>query len=312
MRIFRTDRFCLPLPPGHRFPARKYGLLAQAVAGFASDWLDEAPAATRAELMLAHAPDYVDAVFDGTLSPAQLREIGFPWSPELAERSARSVGASIAAAHAALHSGLGINLAGGTHHASHEKGAGFCVFNDVAVAARLMLQEGRVRRVLVIDLDVHQGNGTAEIFQNDARVFTFSMHGEKNFPFRKVQSDWDIELPDQTEDEDYLDRLATALPALFARAHPDLVFYLAGADPYVGDRLGRLALSTAGLLERDHLVIDTCRQNHAALAISMAGGYAEPIEDTVSIQAATVRCAMGIYLPSVPTDPITLARDSST
>lgn len=295
MRIYRTDRFTLPLPDGHRFPVRKYALLAETVADFAAMQMEEAPAATRAELTLAHAPQYVNAIFDGTLSHTALREIGFPWSPELAERSARSVGATIAAARSALWEDAGVNLAGGTHHANTHKGGGFCVFNDVAVAARQMQQEGLVRRALVIDLDVHQGNGTAEIFSDDASVFTFSMHGAKNFPFRKVSSDWDIELPDLTEDAAYLDQLDSALPKLFAQARPDLVFYLAGADSYTGDRLGRLALSKAGLLERDLRVMNACRQHGVALAVSMAGGYAEPIEDTVAIQAATVRCAYEIF-----------------
>lgn len=297
MRIYRTDRFTLPLPDGHRFPARKYALLGETVASFATELMDEAPAATRAELKLAHTEQYVDAIFSDSLTPAGLREIGFPWSPELVERSARSVGATIGAARSALWEGAGVNLAGGTHHASAGKGGGFCVFNDVAVATRLMLQEGRVRRVLVVDLDVHQGNGTAEIFRDDASVFTFSMHGAKNFPFRKVESDWDIELPDDTGDDGYLTQLNSALPDLFALARPDLVFYLAGADPYLGDRLGRLALSAPGLLERDRLVMKACKQHGVALAISMAGGYAEPIEDTVAIQAATVRCAVEAFAP---------------
>ncbi|AXK40330.1 histone deacetylase family protein [Crenobacter cavernae] len=295
MRIYRTDRFVLPLPDGHRFPACKYRMLAEAVEVFAGEYLEEAPAATFHELTRAHTPDYVRGVFDGSLAPARWREIGFPWSTELAERSARSAGATVAAARAALAGGVGISLAGGTHHAFADRGSGFCVFNDVAVAASLMLEEGRVRRVLVIDLDVHQGNGTAALFQNEPRVFTFSMHGEKNFPFRKVDGDWDIDLPDGTGDDAYLATLSAALPALFELARPDLVFYLAGADPYSGDRLGRLALSGAGLTERDRRVFEACRAYGAALAVTMAGGYAEPIEETVAIQTNTVRLALDVY-----------------
>ncbi|TCP09405.1 acetoin utilization deacetylase AcuC-like enzyme [Crenobacter luteus] len=297
MRIYRTDRFTLPLPDRQRFPVCKYRMLAEAVAAFAAARMEEAPAATFAELTRVHAPDYVRGVFDGSLPSARWREIGFPWSPELAERSARSVGATVAAARSALVDGVGVNLAGGTHHAAVAHGSGFCVFNDVAVAARLMLDEGRVRRVLVIDLDVHQGNGTAAIFRDEARVFTFSMHGEKNFPFRKVAGDWDIDLPDAIGDADYLTTLDDALPALFARARPDLVFYLAGADPYQGDRLGRLGLSMHGLAERDRRVIDACRAHGVALAVAMAGGYAEPIADTVAIQTHTVRLALGLDCP---------------
>ncbi|MCW3478859.1 histone deacetylase [Neisseriaceae bacterium JH1-16] len=289
MNIYRTDRFVLPLPDGHRFPAEKYALLAERVTEFAAGELVEPDAATEAELALAHTPDYVARVLGGTLSAAEQREIGLPWSAQLAERSRRSVGGTIAAARSALHDGLSVHLAGGTHHAYADKGSGFCVFNDVAVAARLMLAEGRVRRVLVIDLDVHQGNGTAAIFAGDERVFTFSMHGEKNFPFRKVASSRDVELPDDCDDAAYLAALDAELPALFAAQRPDLVFYLAGADAYRGDRLGRLALSMEGLWARDARVLDACERAHAALAVTMAGGYARPIADTVTIHAGTVR-----------------------
>ena len=291
MRIFRTDQFPLPLPPGHRFPARKYALLAQAVAGFAAEAMDAAPAASRYELALAHDDAYLDKVFKGTLSNAEQREIGLPWSPQLLERSRRSVGATIAAARWALAQGCGVNLAGGTHHAGRAMGSGFCVFNDIAVAARLMLNEGLARRALVLDLDVHQGDGTAAITRGDARIFTFSMHGAGNFPFRREAGSLDIELADGTGDAAYLAILAQQLPRLFAAAAPDLVFYLAGADPYAGDRLGKLALSRDGLAQRDRMVLDACRQAGTAVAVAMGGGYAVPIEDTVAIQTETVRLA---------------------
>lgn len=295
MRIYRTDQFPLPLPDGHRFPVEKYRLLADAVAGFASHAMEEAPAATVWELQQAHDPDYVTQVLDGSLPPRAWREIGLPWSPALAERSRRSVGATIAAARSALLDGCGINLAGGTHHAYRDKGSGFCVFNDVAVAACLLLQEGLARRILVVDLDVHQGNGTAAIFRDEARVFTFSMHGARNFPFRKEASSLDIDLPDHTGDETYLALLQQQLPALLLQQQPDIVFYLAGADPWQGDRLGKLALSQQGLLQRDQLVIQHVHAAGAALVITMAGGYANNIADTVRIQTSTVQAAWQIH-----------------
>ncbi|MGY8624200.1 histone deacetylase family protein [Chromobacterium violaceum] len=301
MRIYRTDQFPLPLPAGHRFPAEKYRLLAEQVSAFAAERMETAPAATRGELIHAHHPDYVDAVLNGTLDARAQREIGLPWSPELAERSRRSVGATVAASRSALLEGCGVNLAGGTHHAGRERGSGFCVFNDIAVASMLLLAEARVRRVLIVDLDVHQGDGTAAIAADEPRIFTFSMHGARNFPFRRVDSDWDIDLPDGTEDAAYLDALARALPELFARARPDLVCYLAGADPYHGDRLGRLALSKQGLTQRDRMVMEACRRHDAALAVTMAGGYSVPITDTVTIQTETVRLACEIF-DSSPTN----------
>lgn len=295
MRIYRSDGFPLPLPAGHRFPAEKYAMLASQVAGYAAPWMETAPAATPQELSLAHEPAYIAAVLEGTLEARRQREIGLPWSRELAERSLRSVGATIAASRSALLEGCGVNLAGGTHHASRDQGSGFCVFNDIAVAALLMLAEARARRVLVVDLDVHQGNGTAAIAAHEPRIYTFSMHGEKNFPFRRSPSTLDIDLPDGTGDAAYLQTLSDALPRVFDAARPDLVLYLAGADPFHGDRLGRLALSAQGLAERDAMVIQACRRHDAALALTMAGGYAVPIADTVTIQAETVRLACAAF-----------------
>lgn len=296
MKIFYSDLFVLPLPAGHRFPMAKYGLLREAAAKTLEEVsLCSAPAARDAELALAHSAGYIEAVRCGTLTAAQQREIGFPWSPAMAERARRSVGATIAAARAALAEGVGANLAGGTHHACADKGSGFCVFNDTAVAARLMQAErpagGAPLRVAVIDLDVHQGNGTALIFRDDASVFTLSVHGERNFPFRKERSDLDVELPDGCGDADYLAALDTALDALWQRhgsAPPGLIFYLAGADPLAGDRLGRLALSAAGLRERDRRVFAAARERGIALAVSMAGGYGRVIEHTVEAQLATL------------------------
>ncbi|WP_372527186.1 histone deacetylase [Piscinibacter sp.] len=304
MQIFTSDQFVLPLPEGHRFPMAKYRLLREQVArALPAARLVEAPAASDGELALVHTPAYVEAVAEGLLSPAQQREIGFPWSARGVERARRSVGATIAAARLALREGVAANLAGGTHHASADKGAGYCVFNDVAVAARLMQaewhrQRRQLLRVAVIDLDVHQGNGTASIFADDPTVFTLSMHGAKNFPFRKEASDLDVELPDGCVDAPYLAALDRALAELWRRhgsAPPGLIFYLAGADPHEGDRLGRLKLSTDGLAERDRRVFAAARERRIPLALSMAGGYGRVIEDTVAVQLNTVRAALASW-----------------
>ncbi len=248
----------------------------------------EPPAATTAQLTLAHAPDYVHAVEQGTLTPAQIRQIGFPWSQQMVERSKRSSGATIAAAKAALFSGISANLAGGTHHAHYDFGAGFCVFNDAVIAARTLQQDGLVRRVAIVDCDVHQGDGTAAICQGDTSTFTFSIHGAKNFPVRKQESDLDIDCADGMTDEAYLAALSDGLTTTFNASEPDLVIYLAGADPFEDDRLGRLKLTKAGLATRDRLVFAACANANAALAIVMAGGYANNIQDTVDIHVSTL------------------------
>jgi acetoin utilization deacetylase AcuC-like enzyme len=300
MRAFYCDHFVLPLPDGHRFPMAKYARLRERVITeglVAAGDLHEAPAASWEALTLAHTPAYVAAVAAGTLSAEMLRRIGFPWSPAMVERSRRSAGATIAAARAALDDGAAVNLAGGTHHAFADRGEGYCVFNDVAVAARLLQHEGRCTRIAVVDCDVHQGNGTAAIFRNDHTVFTFSMHGEKNYPFRKETSDLDVELPDGTGDAAYLAALSAHLPAVFARQQPELVFYLAGADPFEGDRLGRLRVSMAGLEARDALVFDACRAAGTPVAVAMSGGYAPEVDDIVAIHLHTVRAAAVLARP---------------
>jgi len=303
MQAFAFDRQTLPLPAGHRFPAGKYRLLRERLAGRPGLRLTQAPPASDGELALAHTPAYVSAVVEGHLDAVQQREIGFPWSPEMVERSRHSVGATIAAARAALGEGIGVNLGGGTHHATADKGAGYCVFNDTAVAARLMQAEWhRARRrahpsllrIAVIDLDVHQGNGTASIFRDDDSVFTLSIHAARNFPFRKEPSDLDVDLPDGCRDDAYLDALDGALAELWRRHHaapPGLIFYLAGADPHEGDRLGRLKLSAAGLVERDRRVLAAARERGIPVALSMAGGYGRDIDVTVQLQVATVEAA---------------------
>lgn len=297
MNLYFTDHFELPLPPAHRFPMAKYRQLRQRL--LASDWaggcqFHEPNAATDRQLCLAHSSDYVRRVVAGRLTDKEIRRIGFPWSLAMVERSRRSVGATIAAGRAALAEGFGVNLAGGTHHASRDAGEGFCVFNDVAVAARTLQHEGRVRRALVIDADVHQGNGTASIFADDPSVFTFSIHGAKNFPLRKYPGDLDVALPDGTDDASYLEALDAALDRILDLAAFDLVFYLAGADPFEGDRLGRMQLTKQGLQQRDRSVLGRCRRAGLPVAIAMAGGYARQIEDIVDIHAATIRIALEV------------------
>jgi acetoin utilization deacetylase AcuC-like enzyme len=296
VKAFYSDHFVLPLPPEHSFPMAKYHLLRERVDAeriVPRADIVEAPAAEWDALRLVHAAAYVEAVHAGTLPRDAQRRIGFPWSPEMVERSRRSVGATIAAGrHALTHSsGTAANLAGGTHHAFADRGEGFCVFNDVAVATRLFTFEGLVQRVAIVDCDVHQGNGTAAIFRDDPAVFTFSMHGRNNYPFRKETSDLDVEWPDGTGDAEYLDALAAHVGRLFEHHHPDLVFYLAGADPYGGDRWGRLKLTIDGLRQRDAMVFNACRACEVPVVVTMAGGYARDVDDIVTIHTNTIRAA---------------------
>jgi acetoin utilization deacetylase AcuC-like enzyme len=274
---------------------QKYALLRQRVAEsglIAPEDMCVPHAATDVEITRAHAPDYLHRVQSGALTPQEIRRIGFPWSPEMVERSRRSAGATIEACRAALEDGFAANLAGGTHHAFGDGGQGFCVFNDSAVAARAMQAEGRAQRIVIIDCDVHQGNGTAAILAGDPTVFTFSIHGAKNFPFHKERSDLDIELDDGADDAAYLAALEQGLQQVLDLAQAELAIYLAGADPFTGDRLGRLALSKAGLAKRDCLVFDYCQAAGLPVAITMAGGYAPKIEDIVDIHFQTIRAAV--------------------
>ena len=286
----------------------KYRLLREAAeATLPGVRVTEAPPASDGELALAHEPDWIHAVSSGSTSAAQQREIGFPWSERMVERARRSVGATISAARTALLGGEGVaaNLAGGTHHAYAHKGSGYCVFNDVAVAARLMQAEWhrhhphgqRGLRVLVIDLDVHQGNGTAAIFQDDASVFTLSLHGAKNFPFRKEASDLDIDLADGCVDAEYLAALDGALAQVWQHhaEAPGLAFYLAGADPHENDRLGRLKISSAGLAERDRRVLAALRERRIPVALSMAGGYGRDLATTVAVHRQTLALALASW-----------------
>ena len=301
MQAFYADQFVLPLPEGHRFPMAKYQMLRDELRQHLPQVrMMQAPAATEGELAFAHDPAYIQAIADGTADPKVFREIGFPWSEAMAARARRSVGGTLQAGRVAMQEGVAANLAGGTHHSYADKGGGFCVFNDVAVTARVLQAEwGRVRQprraplqVAVIDLDVHQGNGTARIFQRDDSVFTLSLHGEKNFPFRKEDSDLDIALPDGCGDADYLAALEHALGELENRFTPGFVAYIAGADPFEGDRLGRLKLSYDGLQARDRRVFDWCWQRRIPLVFAMGGGYGHDIRQTVQVQLTTYRVAV--------------------
>ena len=294
MRAWSSARNTIELPDGHRFPIAKYARIRDAVVGrglLPPGRIEEPDRVERWALELVHTAGYAQAVVDGTLTAAETRRLGFPWSPQLRERSLRTVQGTIEAAEDALRFGLGINLAGGTHHAFPDHGEGFCVFNDVAIAIRLLRAEGLIRRAAVIDLDVHQGNGTHAIFAGDADVYTFSMHGRRNYPFEKVAGTVDIDLEDGTGDDEYLQLLADALPRVLHAAQPDLVVYLAGADPHEGDRLGRMKLTFAGLERRDGMVLESCREVGLPVAVVIAGGYGHRIEDTVAVHVATARIA---------------------
>ena len=292
LKAFYSDHFVLPLPAGHRFPMQKYRRLREQAAEVAAGLeFHQAPSTPNGVLALAHHPHYIQRVQAGTLSDAEQKRIGFPWSPEMVERSRRATGATIAACRAAFEEGVAVNLAGGTHHAYADHGEGFCVFNDSAIAARLMQAERRASRVAIIDLDVHQGNGTASILQHDESVFTLSLHGELNYPFAKEVSDLDIAFVDGTGDEIYLAALHDALDQVFARFVPQLIIFLAGADPHEGDRLGRLKLSFDGLAQRDRMVLARAHAHRVPVAITMAGGYGRDIDSTIAVHLKTLSIA---------------------
>jgi acetoin utilization deacetylase AcuC-like enzyme len=288
--LYYCDQHDMPLPEGHKFPAAKYRMVRSLLAASGEFDLQPAPLADRADVELAHDPSYVRSILDGSVDPRIMRRIGFPWSEQLTRRTLASVGGTLAAAHDAMASGFGGNLAGGTHHAFRNHGAGFCVFNDLAVAILTLRHEGLARRAAVVDLDVHQGDGTAGIFENDPDVLTISIHGENNFPFRKQKSCLDIALPDGTGDTEYLQHLGDVLSRL-AAFHPDAVFYQAGVDTLHLDRLGRLAMTLAGLEERDRMVFETVKRLTIPIVVTMGGGYAQPIEQSVEAHAGCYRTA---------------------
>src|SRR5829696_5277449 len=294
MKVFYSDRFVLPLPEGHRFPMGKYSMLRERVAATSICGPDEMRvprAVTDEEILYAHNPKYLKKVVTGALTDKEVRRIGFPWSKMMVERSRRASGGTLEACRAALEEGLAANLAGGTHHAFADRGEGFCVLNDSAIAARTLIAEGLVKKVVVLDTDVHQGNGNAAILREDPDVITFSIHGAKNFPFHKEESDLDVELPDGADDGTFLEALSKALEQILDRADAGLAIFLAGADPFVGDRLGRLSVTKEGLAERDRHVLKSCRERGIPVAVTMAGGYAKEVADTVDIHFQTVKTA---------------------
>ncbi|MFO7943549.1 MAG: histone deacetylase [Anaerolineales bacterium] len=302
MDVYYHDLFTFPLPPKHRFPIQKYKLLRQRLVSEGiipvGDLHIPEPASDE-QLMMVHTRGYLQQIEQGELTDKEIRRMGFPWSPDLVERSRRSVGSTIAACRSAIKDGIAVNLAGGTHHAYPDHGQGFCVFNDVAVAVKVVQREKRADRILIVDCDVHQGNGTAAIFKDEPRVFALSIHGAKNFPFHKEKSDLDIPLPDGTEDKEYLKALEKGLSEAIKRFSADLAIYLAGADPHQRDRLGRLSLTKEGLDRRDRLVLGRCRQEGLPVVVVMSGGYGEDVRDTIDIHFQTVRFAAEMTRNSV-------------
>lgn len=298
MKAFYSDRYVIPLPPQHRFPIVKYSMICQqldAEGVLPTHHLFHSPLVERDEALLVHTADYYDRLVAGQLTDREVRRLGLPWSQLLVGRSRVSVGGTLAAARAALADGVAANLGGGTHHAFSEHGEGFCVFNDIAVAIRVLRAEGLLRRAAVVDLDVHQGNGTAAIFADDPEVFTLSLHGEKNYPLVKQQSTLDVGLADGTDDEEYLYALALHLATTLDGFRPDIVFYQAGVDPFFDDRLGRLALTLAGLKRRDEMVLTACHARQVPCVITLGGGYARDVADTVEAHCNTIRAARAIF-----------------
>jgi acetoin utilization deacetylase AcuC-like enzyme len=290
MHVWTHHRWRFPLPPQHRFPIEKYELLADRVVAdglVALADVHEPDPADWAELAAVHDCGLLSRIREGCLTAREERSLGLPWSPALVERARRAVGGTIAAARHALHHDVALNLGGGTHHAGHDFSRGYCLFNDVAVAVAALRRDGEAERAIVVDCDVHQGDGTAQIFAADPRTFTLSLHGARNYPFTRVPSDLDVDIASGTGDERYLRALTEALDFALDRARPAFAFYLAGADPWRGDRLGRLALTKAGLRARDELALDRLAATGAAVCVVLAGGYAEDIRDTVDINAAT-------------------------
>ena len=288
MRAFAHDVYTYPLPEGHRFPLAKYQMVRAGAERLPRVEVENAEAAGWNQLRRTHTDDWIERVRNGGLDRREELALGLPWSPQLVQRARRATGATIAAARAALDDGVAMNLGGGTHHAFAHAGRGFCLFNDVVTAIRELRAAGRVRRVLVVDVDVHQGDGTHALLAGDRDAFTLSLNGFRNYPFRRVPGDLEVELPDDTGDDRYLWELERVLPEAIGRSRPELCFVLAGADPYAGDRLGRLALTKQGLAARDVLVRDTLTESGVPVCVTLAGGYAEDIRDTVEINLGTV------------------------
>jgi acetoin utilization deacetylase AcuC-like enzyme len=297
LRVFYSDRLTIPLPPGHRFPIAKYRMLRETLVAsgvLREDEIYASPLATREDAVLAHSESYVDGIISGTIDPMIIKRIGFPWTEGLVARSFATVGGCVSAARSALENGISGNLAGGTHHAHRDAGEGYCVFNDIAVSFLRLKADGLIRKAAIIDLDVHQGNGNSSILGGRDDIFIFSMHGAKNYPFRKIPSTLDLNLADGTGDAEYLALLREHLPSVLD-FNPDIVFYQAGVDPLREDVLGKLSLTHDGLMERDRLVLDACRQRLIPVSISMGGGYANPIELTVQAHVGTYRVVREIF-----------------
>lgn len=303
MQVFYTPRYYAAIGEGHIFPIRKFELVRDRLLAEGtlapSELIEPSPAPLEA-VLLVHTEDYVTRLCNGQLTTNEVRRLGLPWSESLVRRAFYAVGGTLAATESALANGYSSNLAGGTHHSFADRGEGFCVFNDVAIAIRAMRAKKSIVRAAIVDCDVHQGNGTADIFAGDHETFTFSMHGANNYPLFKAQSSLDVELPDGTQDRPYLESLAQHLPAVFAH-EPEIVFYLAGADPFAGDKLGRLALSTEGLRERDEYVLNECYERKVPIVTVMSGGYGKDINDTIEIHCNTIRMVKRIFEASVAT-----------
>jgi acetoin utilization deacetylase AcuC-like enzyme len=297
MQVFYTPRYYADIGPGHVFPIRKFELVRDKLLAEGTlepaEIVEPAPAPLE-DVLLVHTTDYVSRLCSGNLSPKEIRRLGLPWSESLVQRSFYAVGGTLAATRASLAAGYSSNLAGGTHHSFPERGEGFCVLNDVAIAIRAMRERKLFQRAAIVDCDVHQGNGTATIFAGDMDTFTFSIHGANNYPLFKAESTLDVELADGTSDTEYLETLAKHLPSVFA-AEPEIVFYLAGADPYRGDKLGRLAVSIDGLRERDAYVLRECYEREVPIVTVMSGGYGKDINDTVEIHCNTIRMVKEIF-----------------
>jgi acetoin utilization deacetylase AcuC-like enzyme len=296
-RLYYSPYYYADIGEGHVFPIRKFELVRDLLlkeGTLQADEIFEPEPARTEDLLLVHTEDYISRLVDGTLTPKEIRKLGLPWSKSLVRRSFHAISGTINAARHAIESGIASNLAGGTHHAYPDRGEGFCVLNDVAVAIRVLQREKLAERFLVVDCDVHQGNGTAFIFKDSPEVFTFSMHGAKNYPLFKESSSLDIELSDGTGDAEFLETLSEALPRIFMH-NPDIVFYLGGADPYEKDKLGRLKLTQVGLMERDRMVLQFAREHHAPIVTTMSGGYALDINDTVEIHANTIRAVKQVF-----------------
>ncbi|PWT93466.1 MAG: histone deacetylase [Blastocatellia bacterium] len=299
MRVFYSPRYYADIGDSHIFPIRKFELVRDRLLNegtLTSDEIVEPRPATPDEVLLVHTNDYISRLCEGQLTSREIRRLGLPWSKALVQRSFFAVGGTIAATRVAVEEGYGSNLAGGTHHAFADRGEGFCVLNDVAVAIRSLRREGLFERVAIVDCDVHQGNGTAQIFAEDPQTFTFSMHGANNYPLFKAQSNLDIELPDGTDDDQYLDMLSRSLTKVLEH-EPEIIFYLAGADPYAGDKLGKLALSIDGLRTRDALILRKCFESELPVVTVMSGGYGKILDDTIEIHCNTIRTVKDIFEP---------------